>query len=101
MQVGVMVFGIGNLADAVKEIESGGNVFNAPFAADASAVGDEFPLGDGREEFLREGFAQRFGVFVAGDAVSFFQVGGSDIHGCSFFLYLRLVNCATARTTIA
>src|SRR5579884_867956 len=82
MQVGMMIFRLGNLTDARKEVKSGREIFDAPFAADAFAVVAEPPLRHGFQVLSHFVGTQGWYATLAGAAMSFCQLGRGDRHGC-------------------
>src|SRR5262245_13716908 len=66
MQVRVMVFGLGDVADPAEKVEVGREVFDSPFAAEAFVVSTDAPLGNAGMEFFNLVGCQRRDAALAG-----------------------------------
>src|SRR5207247_1033580 len=83
VQVGVMILGLGDVAEAAEEIEGGGEVLDAPLAADVFAVVAEVPLRQDGEAVAHLRGVERLDDAFAGDTVPVGQVGNGDGHGAT------------------
>src|SRR5689334_17727383 len=86
VQVGVMVLGLGDVADSAEKVEGGGKILYPPFPAKAFAVGTHSPLWHGRLQLFDVIGCQRRDAALAGLAFLFSErSGGGSTHAVSPF----------------